>query len=60
VIYVSSFPTDEHGENEIIRFIRTPLGLYRISYTQKNGQIDEKTKEKWLKIIKEGDILKLG
>ncbi|KIC73583.1 hypothetical protein DB44_BC00110 [Candidatus Protochlamydia amoebophila] len=61
VIYETFIPLNKTNqfENEIVRLIRTPRGLYRIAYSRKNSCIDDKTKHKWLKSLCEADLIKL-
>jgi hypothetical protein len=45
-------------ENLITRFIKSPEGFYSVHYIQRNTNMDEKTKEKWLQHIQEAKIVK--
>jgi len=47
------------SEYEIARLIKTSKGIYRLSYTTRGSYRDEKTKEKWLKSIREARLIKL-
>lgn len=59
VVYESFTPADKkrQSEYEIVRLIRTPKGIHRLSFAKKNSPIDQKTKEKWLDCIREARLL---